>query len=92
MLDIGLLQVRTTSDHSFSFFVEFCCRTRTITAGLSGCCAVRYRHPEGFLVYGETLSMRRKEAADGRKNRYGLEWSKVGIFWTKVDEKVDNSG
>ena len=42
-----------------------CCRTRTITAGLSGCCAVRYRHPEGFLVYGESLSMRRKEAADG---------------------------
>ena len=37
--------------------------------------------------------MRRKEAADGRKNRYGLEWSKVGIFRTKkVDEKVDNSG
>ena len=77
--------MRTTSDDSV-FFV--------ITAGLSGCCAVRYRHPEGFLVYGETLSMRRKEAADGRKNRrsYGLEWSKGGIFRTKVDEKVDNSG
>ena len=23
---------------------------------------------------------------------YGLEWSKVGISRTKVDEKVDNSG
>ena len=23
---------------------------------------------------------------------YGLEWSKMGIFRTKVDEKVDNSG
>ena len=23
---------------------------------------------------------------------YGLEWSKVGIFRTKVNEKVDNSG
>ena len=39
--------------------------------------------------------MRRKEAADGRKNRRcggKREWSKVGIFRTKVDEKVDNSG
>ena len=38
--------------------------------------------------------MRRKEAADGQKNRrsYGLEWSKVGVFRTKADEKVDNSG
>ena len=24
--------------------------------------------------------------------KYGLEWSQVGIFRTKVDEKVDNSG
>ena len=71
---------------------------RAITAGLSGCCAVRYRHPVGFLVYGETLSMGRKvcgwaeESSLRWKNMDGLEWSQVGIFRTKVDEKVDISG
>ena len=88
---MGLLQVvrTTTSDHSV-FLLSF--------AGLSGCCAVRYRHPEGFLVYGETLSMRRKvcgwaeESSLWWKNIDGLESSQVGIFRTQVDEKVDKSG
>ena len=85
---MGLLQVRTTSDHSV-FLLSFVVEQEqpvslvVVPSGIDT--------PKDSWFTGKHCRCGGKRRRCGRKRKW-IRVVKVGIFRTKVDEKVDNSG